>query len=808
MIDDDQLLYPVDVDLSSRAIRIVFFVPAEEDETSHLILDAVFRAGYDAWNGGYYLIVPVARDGAPDGSYRAWMKAIDPDLIYSYVDLSESVVEELHRELCPMGIFRHQLRGHSSPLRAYDFMPAYEWLQKPLSSATCLFEVPRSVGFAVPTVLGAYDDSLVSRFIGDNFGVTRFQRDLPGVLAVKILCQPDLPESHATSVDRIFGDLTIVANLRERKLTASSELARVTRSNQAVIRNLAHSGSLFLTIGDSIADRVDSWNRRLLCSDHLGASASLRMSLSELNDSALAYEVAQFILRLDGGDRYHLHLCSRSHEEAVVRTALQGMTGRLANIFRQKARWSSIPAVPREQDCLEWVNLRLFDEGETTILHKPNQALRLPRPPHVSRLPPSFASLNHGSWMTSARIGRPEAERIYSNEEPRWIFPRRFPIARLLTTSPARIDRHGRIAIFASSGDSSQWSEQEPLRTATLVSPRVEDVFQYAIASEGRDLNSDHYTISLGVYRGLKVSDKGQHLKGVVKLFNGLEQAGAFVSNSHWRSLLTNARDEKGRQVRWAIEEMQEVTNRQAVLDALVSSHRGDRQEANALLRARLRDALESFVQLRVLYRGYKWSCQYCGNVAVVGVGKLSEVMTCDVCENRHSLPLDLKFSYSWNDFLYQAIIGAHGLPVVWALNRARESFHSCFAWMPEVLIDWQDGSPGNEIDYLVIIDGRITACEVKSAVAVFLTDDPNGTKFSSIISRLRADRGVLAFERIGRPTEDLAQLRQSLAQVVADMRRSTGIPIDIIVAEETDSFQGPPTEFGTFGNREQGLWR
>jgi len=125
---------------------------------------------------------------------------------------------------------------------------------------------------------------------------------------------------------------------------------------------------------------------------------------------------------------------------------------------------------------------------------------------------------------------------------------------------------------------------------------------------------------------------------------------------------------------------------------------------------------------------------------------------------------------------------------------------------MPEVLIDWRDETDGNEIDYLAIRDGSVIACEAKAAAAVFLRDDPDGAKFSSVISRLGVDEAVLAFERLGKAEEDPAKLRKELSAVVARISKSTGIPVKFIVAEESPPFRDPPTEFGSFGSREQDL--
>lgn len=794
--------YPIDVDLSSRPIRIVFLVPGEENEISHLILDAIFRAGYAAWNGGYYLVVPVAAGSIPDVSYQNWIRAIDPDWIYSYVDLPESYTNDVNMKLCPMEFFRHRVNESETPLRSYDFEPNYNGLNTPLSSQTCLFDAPRLAGSAFPTLLGTLDVYYASRFISDNFGLTRFQRDISGLCAVTLLCPADLPASHGIGAARIHDDHAIVAAIREGRLTSSAELARAVRTGQPAIRDFAHDEALFLTVGDTVLDRIDAWNRRLLISEYIGFSASIRMSMEELSNGTLSYEVAQLLLRPDYGSRMRLHLCSRSHDETAVSAALGNMTGRLAGIFRSKARWSSIPAYPNEERVNEACAMPLFDEGATTIIHKPEQELQLPRPQHIHHLPPSYGSLNHGAWITDAHLGRHESTRTAINVNPRWRLPRRPSVPKLITKSPARIERHGRISILAHV-DGFRQSEQEPLRTASITSPQMVDILNHAIVPHVRHSTSGQYSATPQWGRNLSVSDKGQHLQGVVTLFGGLEQAGKFVENSHWRALLTASRDQTGRQIRWPADSVHIFPNHQVAMGAIVSAYRINHADAKTLLRAKVQDALESFLQHRIVHRGHEWRCEYCGNVAMVGIGKLAESMSCDICGLAYQLPLDLKFLYTWNDFLYQALIKDHGLPVLWAIAQVRQQSRSCFAWMPEALIDWNDET-NNEIDFLAICDGEIIAGEVKSAADMFLQDDPNGLKFGSILKKLGVDAGVLALERIGRDQENLPQLRQDIERVVSAVKISTGIPITLLIAEDAPDFQGPPIDFGDFGAREQ----
>jgi hypothetical protein len=88
-----------------RPIRVAFLV--DENEHWAVMLDAIFADCYSRWGGRFNLIVP-CENGAPRPAYLPWLEAYDPDILYSYVDLSDAVIADLHERFSPSFLVRHK----------------------------------------------------------------------------------------------------------------------------------------------------------------------------------------------------------------------------------------------------------------------------------------------------------------------------------------------------------------------------------------------------------------------------------------------------------------------------------------------------------------------------------------------------------------------------------------------------------------------------------------------------------------------------------------------------------------------------
>src|SRR6185437_2784854 len=151
--------------MRSRPVRIAFFVPV--DEHAHPILDAIFRCAFSLWAGRFSLVVPCV-NGAPLPSHLPWLKAFDPDLIYSYVDLSEAQERWMHEELYPSELTYHAIGDDKNvvrlrpelPFNPLDVTTVLPWVGMPTMS-------DQARGVCVVHAIGQYQEE---RFINDNCG--------------------------------------------------------------------------------------------------------------------------------------------------------------------------------------------------------------------------------------------------------------------------------------------------------------------------------------------------------------------------------------------------------------------------------------------------------------------------------------------------------------------------------------------------------------------------------------------------------------------------------------------------------------
>ena len=113
---DTILEHQVAVRARTRPIRVCYML--EDNVDASEILTEIFAECYARWRGVYTLIVPVVA-GKIDDRYLASLRSFDPDVLYSYCDLSEELVTHVDRLCMPAILQRHRDkeiggRGNSS----------------------------------------------------------------------------------------------------------------------------------------------------------------------------------------------------------------------------------------------------------------------------------------------------------------------------------------------------------------------------------------------------------------------------------------------------------------------------------------------------------------------------------------------------------------------------------------------------------------------------------------------------------------------------------------------------------------------
>ena len=150
-----------------RPIRVAFLLA--DGEHVQLKLDGIFSASLAWWGGRYSLICP-CENGYPRESYLPWLKAFDPDAIYSFIDLTDENLMKIRETFGPAYLVRHNedIKGEPS---SHDFRVALQIA--PLTSLSTTLQYARAFPASAPQPIRVVEylpGQPHDRFIDDNFG--------------------------------------------------------------------------------------------------------------------------------------------------------------------------------------------------------------------------------------------------------------------------------------------------------------------------------------------------------------------------------------------------------------------------------------------------------------------------------------------------------------------------------------------------------------------------------------------------------------------------------------------------------------
>lgn len=753
---------------SSRPIRVCYAVPIDSETTS--ILTAIFKDAYNHWGGRHSIVVPIS-DGRIDSAYYPWLHWLDPDILYTYSDISNETLEAIDRICMPVMVERHRDNSHPAPgLMHIPRIPALSVL--PMLPLTRPFFVRGRF-----SLLGAYPQWHDAGFWADSFGLSPAspgyaQQTLVDDMVEHITLTPeDAPENrwHTRRANREetsqSGLLRMMA--RDLSITSMAQLSAI-HCHLAPYRSLGQWGRSFsIVVGDSAIDRLCFWNGRLSCPRWQdGEITALRVPQDRITDSDFTDALIEFIALRDrfesqNGPRWAT-IRTASVDHQLLQPIIQGL-GRRNVIATIDPITSVSDCVPTSEDLASATDIP--QSGATRYISDLGHFLSDTIPSHlrVSSLP---LTLRRGYWAVDIAIEQPENKANGLFGSSTWRFPRKWQVVRYIAGSlNSKISLFNDTRIFQCSDQPSK------LKTPGSGAEVVQVLFtprRYLTTTDLRAHLSDSH------YDGLSISDKGRYFAAAVRMFGGLHSCYEYLANKYWQdvflAMAAPARnltdEERGRRAnrlksRLGIEVVSgndDWLRLADVVSEVAAEFRAPRpvksfrwllsryksivgEDADSAL---LQSAIERLTINGVFAQGWRWRCERCGYRNWTSLQEIKPLVECQVCGNATNVPPAFDWDFRLNDLLAEGL-REHGLlGLVWALGHLAERSRYSFFFSPPIeLFDRTQRRSLGDVDIACCSDGSSVIGEAKESARRF--NNEGVAKLATWASSVRADRVILA---------------------------------------------------------------
>ena len=794
-----------------RPIRIVFLV--EETEHWQPMISAVFSNCYSRWGGRFNPIIPCEL-GAPRAAFLPWIKAYDPDIIYSYVHIKEDTISSLHEDINPSFLIGHEFIGEDRDERA--FRP-----KLPLPG----------LGALSVSVKASYSNSFTDQrqfqlidkhpawpslpFIHANFGTYRDCSEhwpMSGNLGNSVKTITLTPQ-------RILDDPRLLPKPAGEVITSEEDLFEVLSKNRNIVgfsmlsawdvprmqMDDRHFGDSFnLVVGDSFSDHLMFWNLRSYYRVWLDRNlVTLLVSKKELERP----DIWQCVLNIL---KWRNYVTTGSNSQATVSIRsmsvqadeLQQTVERLGNeriLLRRKPEYlKAIDEIAPTDKALAHsrglVRNSMIQPDDWHEIVQTETKFRPPTvvPSHLRELSPLIGEIRQGMWAQDLIIERNTNLSRYMNVQHTWKLPRRLRITDAFVRGYQtrqhtpfclpRINSDHMLTLFAdfdgklpevNNPDDSiifdtaicsslapwpfkrQEKEEAPQQIAVDIISSDKGRYLRALLGRAGTLNEAEniflhkFWLERFEQVGATQASTEQRLEDVSRKLRKRFKAGEIKSNAEWERLaklvLQEARSVRLSQRYLRFDHLQEEF--EAFRDSYWKAHEFEtpREEWDEEERLSLEESVQYLVSKRILHQGIEWRCEDCANNNWLSIDDLKQTMVCGVCGFAQPALVLFPWQFKLDGFILEGL-REHGLlSCLWCLanlsSRAKSSFYFCES--KQLFYDkaaYEKQSPSAEIDLIVVVDGLVYLCEVKSSSREFSSE-----KFIEVAECIRPDVALLA---------------------------------------------------------------
>lgn len=765
------------------------------------------------------MIVPLTKDGIAE-RYRSWLRHVDPDFVLLVTYDNEALVTQI-MELLPGAAIeeRQRKRGEPAehPVVGLDSrgLSALSWLPL-LKIATGGIQTPPQF------ILDSYPAWTDDGFVGDNFGTPLGSvnpypaHEQLGVRAM-MLTPADAPKDRWRYQLRDPAEVLDGYKAAELMSSMRGIVTMAYLSNMVFPTHLpAHpwSDKFCLVVGDAFEDRISCWNAGLL---YDGAQSQaynvLRVPSAVVLNEEKSAQLAAFLGKRNGLGRSNgtpsIALRSHSIDEKAVETLIACLRD------RARSRVEFVPIASIEDCCsadikqADRVLGNLFrspaEVSRETTIRDDTTPIAAPALSHLDYCAGQHPIFTEGMWYVDVSIDRINDNSQYSNVRESWVLPMRPQLIPLFCrVDGARLLRSGELSVPVSAES----------HVIEIGQPEDADIFRCILSERPpyphSDMRSRH--AAKIVYSYSASSDKGRYLRGVLGMFGSLHDFAQTIGNHFWRTQFFNMavpaqgqQEEVIRDLKLRLRAtggrlvLEDPTDWQKLAERVVQKTgrlRMPRQKTsydrlfqawqqelttasdrfNKLTKSgielepdldELKEPLGWMLERGVFYRGHEWVCRKCSHRNWLAVESLKETLSCVVCREDYSLPVDVALDFRLNEFLATCLREHDTVSVAWALNALRSKARRSFVFETQTDLyhnypEDQEWKADRELDVFCIVDGRVVVGEVKARVNLIGTSDIKD--LATVAVELNADIAVIAAVEgeanlLWRKTEELRSL-------------------------------------------------
>ena len=548
---------PKNANSRARPIRVAYLV----DDHSHslMMLKAIFQECMGRWGGRFTLVVPCNASG-PEKAYEKWLEAFDADILYSYVDMDDTIITRLHEWLYPSQLVKHDTYN-TGAINAQSLSPRLPL--KALSDLT-LIPIVTAPTFLDATkgamFLDAYGRSADDVFVRDSFGyfLRSAGHSFGGPLSEFGALLTLVHDDEAQPRDRYLRGVETIEN-REQLLGCMMTKRVITMAHLSAfgaprlsIEGSRWARSFNITVGDTFADNVLFWNSRLLYPKwHDSQFVTLKVPEALLADDAFIGALSPFVQRRNNVTGVHgtgSTPCLTVRSTSVPLEELNDFAAKLKG-----RNWMQCDAevISNLEECrptdaeLERASMIVSEGLQSRPLWSETSTgdgvlnLTPPSPEHLRFCPATFHSFHYGEWAVDLDIERKVNHSRFENVDHRWRFPRRLRITSAFS-QPYQLNKsHGGLVTprASSEGYLTLFANAET-GSIEVKLPTDENAIATALLA-GRDWRpfGRNRVAPEQLLKDVRQSENGRYFRGVLNICGSLNEATGFFLSNYWHKV-------------------------------------------------------------------------------------------------------------------------------------------------------------------------------------------------------------------------------------------------------------------------------